>query len=271
MNSCMKAKCLFLSCWFLVCFALTVQGQDTLTVMSYNIYHAENPETAQSTISEIGSFINNIEPDFVALQEIDEQTNRLAKINDGNGFSLTDSLANLTSMSGYFAKAINFDDGEYGTAILSQKSAKPHKIKLPNPRKGEPRVLSYLHTQTSLDTEVIFANVHLDHQHQENRLAQVKKLNEILRNQNKPVIMAGDFNFTPDSQSYDLMKAHWVDAASLFQDDPASTYPSNNPVKRIDYVFLSRNADWEIIDVEVLGLSHSDHLPIVAKVVISDK
>lgn len=271
MNTCMKAKFLLCSCWCFLGLAIAVQGQDTLTVMSYNIYHAENPETAQSTIRELGRFINQVEPDFVALQEVDEQTQRLAKVNSGRHFSLTDSLAKLTSMTGYFAKTINFDGGKYGIATLSRKPVKTHKIKLPNPQKGESRVLFYLDTRIRLGTEFIFSNVHLDHQYPENRFAQVKRLNEFLSKQDKPVILAGDFNFTPNSKSYGMMKSQWIDVAFDFIERPTFTYPSQRPSKRIDYIFLSRNVEWKIIDFQVYKLAHSDHLPIIAKIVIPDK
>ncbi len=105
-----KLICSFVLLWGI---SFCAGGQDTLTVMSYNIYHAENPETEESTLQEIGGFISNIQPDFVALQEVDNRTHRLAKINNKRSFSLTDSLAERTSMSGYFSKAIDFDGGEH--------------------------------------------------------------------------------------------------------------------------------------------------------------
>ncbi len=93
-------------------------AQDTLTVMSYNIYHGEQAyEEGRGNLKDVAALIYEIDPDFVALQEVDEMTGRLAALNNGKPFSLVDSLAKLTDMHGYFGKAINYDGGGYGAAF----------------------------------------------------------------------------------------------------------------------------------------------------------
>lgn len=264
----MRVKLGFFAILFFFGIFSPLMGQDTLTVMSYNIYHAENPETSESTLQNIADFIIRIQPDFVALQEVDNQTKRLAKINDGRSFSLADSLAQLTSMQAYFGTTIDFDGGEYGLAILSEKYFNSQKSELPNPQKGEPRVMLYLNAQTTSGREIIFANTHLDHQSRKNRLAQTEKVKGALLKQAMPVILAGDFNFTPDSQEYSLMKSQWIDTAVEIQRSPQLTYPHKNPTKRIDYIFLSSNTQWKAIDFKTYNLPYSDHRPIVATVVL---
>lgn len=248
---------------FCLTSVLSCSAQDTLTVISYNIYHAEHPQETQSTVQKIADFISDIDPDFVSLQEVDSMTARLGELHSSHTFDLADSLAKLSGMSSYYGKALDFDGGGYGMAILSRKSLEPQKIELPNPKEGESRVLLYLHTTD--DSPVIFGATHLDHQYQENRLKQVEAINQQFELEEKPIILAGDFNFEPNTKGYKMMQELWIDAAD---DQAVSTYPTENPEKRIDYIWLSENVDWEVLNLQTINIDYSDHLPIMAKVVV---
>ncbi|MDZ7683121.1 MAG: endonuclease/exonuclease/phosphatase family protein [Fodinibius sp.] len=246
-------------------------AQDTLTVMTYNIYHGENPDVSgEGTVAGIAELINRHQPDFVALQEIDSMTTRLAKLNNGRSFDLADSLAKLTNMHGYFGRAINFEGGGYGIGILSKKKFDARRNRLPNPRKGEPRVLLQLEGKTPKGYPIIFAGTHLDHQHEANRLAQVEAISQKLTGNDSPVILAGDFNFPPGSRGYQQMARQWIDAGlqSPQDDEPALTYPTENPQKRIDYIWLSKGWDWKVLEYQTPEVGLSDHWPVVAKIIV---
>lgn len=267
----MKKKAKIAICWCIIFLAFVSTGfaqQDTLTVMSYNIYHAEDSQDAgKSTVQEIADLIIDIAPDFVSLQEVDSRTNRLAILHNGHSFSLADSLAQLTAMTSYFGKALDFDGGGYGVAILSRESFEFKKIKLPNPQEGESRILLYVNAQLDSGASLFFAATHLDHQHDSNRLTQVEAINQRFAELEKPIILAGDFNFVPGTKEYKKMDARWIDVAQ-YVNDLDSTYPTENPEKRIDYIWLSKNVDWEVINYQVYDVDYSDHLPVVAKVVV---
>lgn len=193
-------------------------------------------------------------------------TTRLGKLHDSHTFDLADSLAKLTGTSSYFGKTLDFDGGGYGVAILSRRVGEAQKAMLPNPKEGEPRVLSYL--DSTNDSPVIFGVTHLDHQHKENRLEQVETINQQLGEEEKPTILAGDFNFEPGAKGYKMMQKLWVDAAREYENSPEFTYPTEDPKKRIDYIWLSKNVDWEVLDFQTINVEYSDHLPIIAKVVV---
>jgi len=269
----MRSKNLLLCCLFCLGVSTGAVGQDTLTIMTYNIYHGENPAMpGKSTVREIGRFIADQNPDFVALQEIDSATTRLSEVNTGCSFGLADSLAKLTDMEAYFGKAINFQGGGYGIAILSKRPVKVKKIKLPNPEEGEPRLLLKGRAKTESGHSLIFAATHLDHQYKRNRLTQIEAINKTFSESSRPVILAGDFNFSPDSEGYTAMQEKWQDAATESAVDMAGlTYPTANPEKRIDYIWLSKRDNWKIIDYETPDIDLSDHLPVVAKVVLYPK
>jgi len=244
-------------------------AQDTLRVMTYNIYHAEQPyNKGESSLRDIASLINRERPDFVALQEIDEMTDRLAALNDSRPYSLTDSLAGLTGMTGYFGKAIDYGGGGYGGGLLSVHPLEFQKVMLANPEEGEDRVLLFVEAKTASGKPFIFGGTHLDHQSAANKIAQVGDINEYFAGEESPVLLGGDFNFTPGSEPYLQMQQQWVDAALLFNDEPEPTIPSKNPDRRIDYFFLSKHHEWEVIDFRTIKVDYSDHLPVMATIVI---
>ncbi|MCW9707825.1 endonuclease/exonuclease/phosphatase family protein [Fodinibius salsisoli] len=251
-----------------ILWSLSATAQDTLTVMSYNIYHGEQAyEEGKGNLDDVSALIREVDPDFVALQEVDEMTGRLAALNNGKAFSLVDSLAKLTDMTGYFGKAINYEGGSYGEGLLSKKPLKSQKVMLPIPKGGEKRAALYVEGETSSGQPFIFAGTHLCHQYEENRLAQAGAVNSHFEDE-KNVLIAGDFNFTPDSDSYRAIQKQWLDAAVIYNQPPEMTYSFEHPERRIDYLFLSKKSNWEVLDVKAIKRDYSDHLPLVARVVI---
>ena len=249
--------------------ATPVHAQDTLTVMSYNIYHGEQAYAeGKGNLEDVAALINEIQPDFVALQEMDEGTGRSAALNNGKPFSLIDSLASLTNMTGYFGKAIDFDGGGYGEGLLSKEPLASQKVMLPRPGGGEKRAVLYVKAKTPSGQPYIFAGTHLGHQYEENRVAQAKAINSYFEDKDWPIMMGGDFNFTPGSVPYTIIQKQWIDAAVEFGGQPEPTYSFESPRKRIDYLFLSSSSNWKVIDFQTVKVNYSDHLPIVAKVIV---
>lgn len=245
----------------------TVYGQETLKVMTYNIYHGERGyQHGKSNLEDIAGLINRISPDFIALQEVDSLTGRSASLHKGKPVNLVERLADLTNMYGYFGKAIDFDGGGYGEGILTREPLQANKVMLPNPKGGEKWALLMVEGQTKTGRSFMFAGTHLCHQYSENRSAQVRKINRIFSKEALPVILGGDFNFTPRSNSYETMQKHWKDAA-VMKGNPKATFSYKKPSQRIDYLFLSGNARWEVVNLEIIEVDYSDHMPVVATIV----
>ena len=234
-----------------------------IKVMTYNIYHGElDYEPGKSNLKEIADIINQYKPDFVALQEVDSMTNRPATFNDSIPQNLVEELAGLTGMYGFFGKAIDYSNGGYGEGILSRFPTSATSVILPSPKGGEKRALiSIVHTFPN-GQKINFAGTHLCHQFAENRLAQTEAICNILNASEIPVIMGGDFNFSPGSESYKLIRTCFNDAAEM-KGDPQNTIPSDNPRDRIDYIFVSKKHNWTIKEVKVIRSEASDHLPVL--------
>ncbi|CAF2042767.1 unnamed protein product, partial [Rotaria magnacalcarata] len=67
-------------------------------------------------IADVAFAIEQEQPDLVALQEVDKFTRRSGRLVDQ-----TSQLANLSHLPhSFFIHSMNFDDGQYGNAILSR-------------------------------------------------------------------------------------------------------------------------------------------------------
>jgi endonuclease/exonuclease/phosphatase family metal-dependent hydrolase len=265
----MKRNFLLVTCLLLISNLLTMETRaqnQTLTLMTYNIYHGEDPyNRGESNISEIAALINQIKPDLVALQEVDSMTNRTKGFNPDGKKDLVNELEKLTGMKGYFAKAIDFSEGGYGEGILTRLPAHFESFALPTPKGGEGRSLAVAKVDIGDGKEFIFAGTHLCHEFEENRTAQVKAIKNILSRYSDPTVVTGDLNFTSEENGYNVLSEDFKDAA-LIQGNPQNTYSSIDAKIRIDYFWLGNKTDWEIISVEVLDVAFSDHKPLLVKV-----
>ncbi len=261
-----KLTLFILGCFLLFSCKPTAQE---ISVMTYNVYHGENPyNLGTSNLDEVADIINAYHPDFVALQEVDSMTRRTAGFNEGRRINVAEELGRLTGMQGHFGKAIDFSDGGYGEGLLIRHVGTPfphRKVMLPIPKGGEDRAVLMVQGEIADGQEIIFAGTHLCHQFDENRVAQAKELVRYFKDQDEPVILCGDFNFEPDSEAYQIMTEYFDDAAVLFG-EPQNTFSAKDPRIRIDFIFLSKNQDWKVQSLEVLDEDASDHKPVVAKI-----
>ncbi|EMS35034.1 Putative secreted protein [Mariniradius saccharolyticus AK6] len=240
--------------------------QRTLTFLTFNIYHGENPYHAgESNLAEVAALIQKYQPDFVALQEVDSMTVRSASSQGGRKVDLAAELAELTGMHGYFAKAIDFSQGGYGEAILSKWPLEFSTISLPTPMGGEGRSMAFAKVEFSDGKEFIFAGTHLCHEFEANRNAQTEEIIRQLLRHELPVVIAGDFNFEPNERAYGILSKDFLDAALLLNASPAATYPAEAPTSRIDYFWISQDLRGTVISIEVLDVDFSDHRPILMK------
>ena len=95
-----------------------------LRLLAYNIHHAEGTD-GRLDLARVARVIKKLEPDLVAVQEVDVRTRR------GRGVDQAAKLGELTGMHHVFGKFMDFSGGEYGQAVLSKfpiKSSKNHPL-----------------------------------------------------------------------------------------------------------------------------------------------
>lgn len=240
------------------------QKADTLTIVSYNIHHG-NPPAKPNVIDldAIAKVLADAKADLVALQEVDVNIKRSGNINQA------EYLANKLGMFFYFAKAIDHDGGDYGIAVLSKfaiEEANTLKFSRIEGRKAEDRVLAMITVKLKSGKKIKFSSTHLDHTKDEAlRLVQISEIEQQAKKEKKPFIVAGDFNALPTSATIQLLDKTFTRTCY----DCGFTIPVIKPKNTIDFITFKQNKKISVLHHEVIQEHQaSDHLPVVAKIVV---
>lgn len=232
-----------------------------LTVLTYNIHHAEGTDK-KLDLPRIAGVIRSCNADLVALQEVDRGTARTNRSNQPA------ALARLLDMHVAYGPAMEFQGGKYGNAILSRRPIVwSRTLPLPHRPGGrrEPRVAVTARCKVRGGGEVLFASTHLDHTREpSDRLSQAQALGIMqvthFTKEALPTILAGDFNCEPGSPPMEQLKEHgW----SLVSGANAS-FVGANESKSIDHVLVSDPAGWRVVEARVIDEPvASDHRPVL--------
>lgn len=232
-----------------LCLTMTVWGQNpkSLQVLTYNVRHCAGMDLVVD-YDRTAAVIIQQQPDVVALQELDSMTSRSGR---------QDQIGELASRTYYhpvFGSAIDFDGGKYGVGILTRELPLSSK-RIPLPGE-EPRVLLVVELK-----DYVLACTHLDLEEAE-RLASVSLIVEEAQRWQKPFLLAGDWNDTPDSPLLQEMKQHFT---LLSGSEP--TYPADKPQDCIDYVASFKAHSLVPIDSHVIEEPEaSDHRPLMVRI-----
>lgn len=236
-----------------------------IRVMTYNIHRGNPPGQADNVIDleATAAVIKSQKPDLVSLNEVDVYTKR-----SGVGLDEAKKLGELTGMHAYFAKAMNYDGGQYGDAVLSKYPIEESfRYSLPFKVAGsEPRDIAMIKVRVE-GKAILFASTHLDHlATEENRILQANTIvNDILPQLKLPLIMGGDLNATPESETIGILSKQLI-AGCNGKACPLS-FPYNAPDRTIDYIMVSSKDDFAFESYKVVaGATASDHLPVTAEI-----
>ncbi|BDS05467.1 hypothetical protein NT6N_05070 [Oceaniferula spumae] len=227
-----------------------------LRVFSYNIHHGVGLD-GKLDLNRIAEVIKKQKPDLVALQEVDKVVPRSGKVDQAA------VLAKLLGMHYAYGKCIDLNGGEYGNAILSKYPIQDTMVhKLPGPGESRAVLEAIIHIHGK---KLSFASVHLDWEKDETRVGQVQAMEKVMSLRQHPVIMAGDFNAIPDSDTMTHVKSTWKITT---KSGAALTYPAGDPKKEIDYIiyrgFETAKASCLVLDEAVA----SDHRPLIGVIIV---
>ena len=196
-----------------------------VSMMSFNIRHGKGMD-GNVDFARIAKEISLVQPDMVALQEVDKGTNRIG------GVDSPEEIAKLAG--GYvasFASAIDLGGGKYGNAILSKKA--PLSVEsVPLPGKEEPRVMLVAEFE-----DYYFCSLHLSLD-SASRVDACRKIAKYARKKSdgKLFFIAGDFNLGPRSLEMKVLSEDFA-TLSAFE---VKTFPSDNPDRTLDYIMVYR-------------------------------
>lgn len=240
----------------LLLFSLTSIAQEnkktTVRILTFNILHGATTR-GDFNLDTIAAVINEVQPDLVALQEVDFKTNR------AKGYDLATELGLRTKMAPLFGKAMDYDGGAYGEGVLTRMPIiSSRTVALPHSPENEPRAALGVTVELAPGDTICFIGTHLEHQRNNpDRTAQTQKLNEVFVKNKYPTILAGDLNDTPESQPILILKKYWSDAS---EENPKPTFSSENPQRKIDYIFYRPENRWKVLETKVIcNTVASDH------------
>jgi endonuclease/exonuclease/phosphatase family metal-dependent hydrolase len=229
--------------------------------MTYNIHHANPPskeKTGEIDLDAIVNVIKSENPDLVALQEVDVNTER------SKGVNQAEAIAQKLGMQAFFGRAIDYGGGQYGVAILSKYPISEATV-IPLPEDAEPqsedRVLTMASIRLPDGSFIRFGSTHLDVRSAANRNLQVQKIIEVAAQESIPFVVAGDFNATPGSSAINLLDQNLIPTCT---DNCEPTIPVDKPNRTIDFVAFSKTSGFKVISQKVIPERYaSDHLPVV--------
>lgn len=218
----------------------------TLRVGSYNIKHGADVGLDFSVIAED---IKALGLDVVGFQEIDKCTRRV------NGIDTPKQIAEALGFEYYyFTKAINFQDGEYGTLIVSRYPIESaESIAFPTHSGYENRAMG--HAVIHVDGATVdFYNTHLSYEKAFLVEEQFEIVAETLKGK-RGFLLTGDFN-TEDSTYFED-----IENGFCVNDHRYATFPSSG--KYIDNIVAE--SGWQVNASGVGPLGHSDHILLWAE------
>lgn len=232
-----------------------------IKVMTYNVHHC-NPPDRKGTIDvdAIAEVIKQQNADFVAVQEVDVHTGRSGKINQA------DLLAKKADYPFYyFAKAMDYDGGQYGLLILSKYPVSDTQtVMLPisnNNKRDEPRILALATVTLRNGLQVRFGSTHLEAFNKASRLMQIKEINRIASVTNLPFIVAGDFNAEEKSDVINTLDLSFERSCK----NCPNTFDEDSETGAIDYIAFKKGSPFKVKLHQVIpNKTASDHMPVVA-------
>ena len=233
-----------------------------MTMMSFNVRIGcglrdpfKLPEGGLGHLPQCAEVIKSVNPDWVAIQEIDRCSRRVGHVDQ------TAELAKMCGMYGTFVKKTPEKDGDYGLAILSRE--KPLNVsKILMPGSAHTRCVEILEFR-----DYFVACTHFPlKDHLCEIAADIVRLN--LADRDKPVFLAGDFNSKPDTKAVAILKKGFT----ILSDVAQNTFPADKPSCCIDYIMVdAKHADRvKVLSRNVIAAPDAtDHCALVVKATVN--
>lgn len=270
---------------------------DSFKIMSYNIRHG-NTSDKGFDLSRCAAVIAKEKPRFISLQEVDMFTSRVGKINTCEELikNLNENQFSITNWN--FAKAIDFNGGEYGVALLSRE--KPLRIDTVKLGGNEPRVLLICEFEDCWIGVTHLPLGHISHKAMNIKphkstyeyedsdgtitadniafakekaalardfnqisfdyMASIIKIEVLARAKSKPVFLTGDWNATPDSRFVTYIKSFMTNLT------PEDTPTFHGVIKKLPFT-----GKGECIDYIAIDTAHKDQFNIISSKVIDER
>lgn len=99
----------------------------------------------------------------------------------------------------------------------------------------------------------------------ENRILQSQRIKGFMSTMNKPLILCGDFNLHPETESLKMLEEDMINLVKKNEIKSTRSHFYTKDEKFADYVFVS--SDVKVVEFKVLEEPVSDHLPLLLEFV----
>ncbi len=228
-------------------------------IMTYNLHNGFNIK-GKLDLEAIAQTIESSNPDIVALQEV------------SRGWVVSGRVDMLLWLSQRLHMPYVFGptaDPLWGNAILSR-----YPILAYSRHDLPPRDLFILRgfiaalIDLGKDEKLKVIATHFHHLDKDTEIRQLQSqaiLDFLATIDSNRTVLLGDLNAEPDEPEMRILQqARLVDTGARMAPHLAHTFASDNPYKRIDYIWIS--PDLQITDIQVPLSTASDHLPVVTDI-----
>lgn len=236
-----------------------IPSPDGIRVMVYNIRHGQGMDNLVN-LNRVLDVIKDSEAEIVALNEVDRHYGARSNYEDQ-----VKMLADILEMHYVFQPTTtnppNPASGdrprEHGHALLSK-----YPIVDSEQRELAPDDWGRGILRAKLDIDGEHLQVFVTHWGltEAVRFNHIKETVMFMNDYPGKSILMGDLNATPDEHNIIALKSRLIDAT----EDNAYTFNAENPSRKIDYIFVSRDID--VSGGKVISTTASDHRPIVVDI-----
>ena len=227
-----------------------------IKLMTFNTQHCLNYLEQKIDFPIMADTIRRFDADIVGLNEM---------YFGGDEPDFSDQVGTLAERCGYtyhyFGVTLeNAPFGQYGIGMMSRVAPESIRlIEIPSPDDGayhEPRAIIKARFQNGLT--VLVSHFGLTDEEKKNAVETA-----LSHTEKEKCVLMGDLNMTPDCEILRPIFEAMKDTASVALGECLS-FPSPAPIKKIDYIFVSR--DVTVLDADVPAVIASDHRPHIAHI-----
>lgn len=250
----------FVSCLFAQAAEAGARGETSLTVATFNIDAKSNPDIAlqRKLLADRGV-------EVAGLQEVDCYTAR-------NPIDMPSLFRQNPFKEAYFAKAIDFEGGQYGICLVSAHRLLEKKTGLLDSAGAEEQRVYERALIEKDGKKIAVYNTHLSWETEKIRNKQLNELKAIVDADPTPYkIIMGDLNVDQHHRELDMFKASY----RLSNGKDGAWYDTFNgvdpamKVMSVDNIITSKNI--EIRGVKMVETTLSDHHMLLANLLLLEE
>jgi endonuclease/exonuclease/phosphatase family metal-dependent hydrolase len=240
-----------------------------LQVLTFNIHAGRGADNVLD-LERVERLIRSSGADLVGLQEVDRHYSARSNWVDQGA-----ELARRLDMHLAFGATIDEEPPapgrphvQFGNAILSRYPITSSSLTLlpVTPGLEQRGLLKAVVDVPGTDLEVF--NTHLGDVSATDRVQQATRIQQEIGTPERPTILVGDMNATPEAPEVTTLDGFLADAWITRGEGPGYTFESKNPAARVDYVFTSDAVRPQQSQVVVTDPGASDHLPVAVRLPI---